>query len=105
MQGATKHKRWFLDALAELHHTRFLLQPAALEVFVHDRSNALLSFPSHKACLFSPTYCKLPKALWQNRRIALLAGQRFLRPHCIVDLRWCLKRTCWLVLSRHCASI
>jgi hypothetical protein len=50
LQGTTKHKRWFLDALAEVHHTRFLLQPAALEVFVHDRSNALLSFPSHKAC-------------------------------------------------------
>ena len=49
LQGV-KHKRWFLDSLAEVHHTRFLLQPAALEVFVHDRSNALLSFPSHQVC-------------------------------------------------------
>ena len=53
-----KHKRWFLDSLAEVHHTRFLLQPAALEVFVLDRSNALLSFPTHQVCLsgWSPAW-------------------------------------------------
>jgi hypothetical protein len=32
--------------LAELHHARFLLQPAALELFLADRTNALLSFDS-----------------------------------------------------------
>ena len=48
-QGATKHRRWFIDSLKEVHHTRFLLQPNALELFMHDRSNALLSFPTHQA--------------------------------------------------------
>lgn len=47
---ARAHKRWPLAALAELHHARFLLQPSALELFLADRTNALLSFPSPEVC-------------------------------------------------------
>ena len=45
------HKRWPLAQLAELHHARFLLQPCALELFLADRTTALLCFPSQEVCL------------------------------------------------------
>lgn len=32
--------------VAQVHHQRYLLQPTALEVFLSDRSNALLNLPS-----------------------------------------------------------
>lgn len=38
------HKRWAVSAITELHHARFLLQQSALEIFLADRSNALLNF-------------------------------------------------------------
>ncbi len=43
------HKRWASADIASVHHARYLLRPAALEIFLADRSNALLSFPSPKA--------------------------------------------------------
>lgn len=57
--GAAKptrtHKRWAVSAIIELHHARFLLQQSALEIFLADRSNALLNFDGNAvrrtACL------------------------------------------------------
>lgn len=47
---ARTHKRWPLAQLAELHHARFLLQPCALELFLADRTTALLCFGSPEVC-------------------------------------------------------
>ena len=44
------HKRWACAELAAVHHARYLLRPAALELFMADRSNALLNFASPKVC-------------------------------------------------------
>ena len=46
LQAGRQHKRWPIAAITEVHHARFLLQPFALEIFLADRANALLSFPS-----------------------------------------------------------
>lgn len=47
-----RHQRWQLRGLTEVHHSRFLLQPTALECFMSDRaSHALLNFPTHQARL------------------------------------------------------
>ena len=35
---------------AQVHHQRYLLQPSALEIFLADRSNALLNLPSSEVC-------------------------------------------------------
>lgn len=43
------HKRWAVAELVAVHHARFLLRPAALEIFLADRSNVLLSFASPKS--------------------------------------------------------
>ncbi len=48
LQAARTHKRWPVPQLQEVHHTRFLLQPRALELFFSDRSTALLSFEDSK---------------------------------------------------------
>lgn len=45
---ARMHKKWAVAAIKEVHHARFLLQPSALELFLVDRSNALLNFASNK---------------------------------------------------------
>ena len=37
-----------------MHHQRYLLQPSALEVFLDDRSNALLNLPSSEVCRHFP---------------------------------------------------
>ena len=42
------HKRWVLGDVREAHHSRFLLRPSALELFMLDSSTALLNFPSAK---------------------------------------------------------
>ena len=47
-QGGRVHKRWLVADLREAHHSRFLLRPSALELFLQDRSTALLNFPSAK---------------------------------------------------------
>ncbi len=44
--GGKKYKRWRVASLVEVHHARFLLRPFALEFFLRDQANALLSFPS-----------------------------------------------------------
>lgn len=46
---ARTHKRWAVGAITELHHARFLLQQSALEIFLADRSNALLNFDGSQA--------------------------------------------------------
>ena len=44
-----RHRRWALAGVAEAHHTRYLLQPTAAELFMADRSgHALFNFPSVK---------------------------------------------------------
>ena len=50
-----------------MRHARYLLRPAALELFLRDRSNALFSFPSPQASgwrtpplFFSCTQCFPP---------------------------------------------
>lgn len=44
-----RHQRWQLAGLTEVHHSRYLLQPTALECFMADRSShAFLNFPSHQ---------------------------------------------------------
>ncbi len=45
---ARTHKRWPVSAITELHHARFLLQQSALEIFLGDRSNALLNFDGNE---------------------------------------------------------
>lgn len=45
---ARTHKRWPVSAITELHHARFLLQQSALEIFLADRSNALLNFDGNE---------------------------------------------------------
>lgn len=42
------HKRWPISGITELHHARFLLQQSALDLFLADRSNALLNFEGHQ---------------------------------------------------------
>ena len=54
LQGRRVHKRWAIAAVKEVHHARCLLQPSALEIFLHDRSNALLNFASNKVCPTPP---------------------------------------------------
>lgn len=40
-------RRWPLAGIREVHHSRYLLQPSALELFMSDRrSHAMFSFPS-----------------------------------------------------------
>ena len=48
LQTGRVHKRWACSELSAVHHARYLLRPAALELFMADRSNALLSFASPK---------------------------------------------------------
>ena len=50
-QGGRVLKRWLVADLREAHHSRFLLRPSALELFLQDRSTALLNFPSAKVGL------------------------------------------------------
>ena len=38
----------------QVHHQRYLLQPSALEVFMADRSNALLNLPTPEVCAPRP---------------------------------------------------
>lgn len=52
------HRRWAIADVKELHHARFLLRPSALKIFMLDRSNALLNFPTNKACLCHNTSFK-----------------------------------------------
>ncbi len=57
MQGSgRKYKRWRVASLVEVHHARFLLRPFALEFFMADRANALLSFPSSQAPIAPPMH-------------------------------------------------
>ncbi|KAL3153518.1 hypothetical protein ABBQ38_011849 [Trebouxia sp. C0009 RCD-2024] len=52
-EGRT-HKVWPIAQVSELHHARYLLQPCALELFMHNHASALLSFQSPKASGFTP---------------------------------------------------
>ena len=65
---ARAHKRWPLAAMAELHHARFLLQPSALELFLADRANALLSFPSPEVRYRSTPSCKAQAQRYTRRQ-------------------------------------
>ncbi|KAK9824084.1 hypothetical protein WJX72_007613 [[Myrmecia] bisecta] len=47
-KASRTHKRWPLGRITEVHHARYLLQPNALEIFLADRSNALLNFADNK---------------------------------------------------------
>ncbi|KAK9836952.1 hypothetical protein WJX81_002248 [Elliptochloris bilobata] len=64
------HRHWELAAIVEVHHQRYLLQPSALEIFLGDRSNALLNLPSSQlmhelaACLAAAA----PRAAVLDRR-------------------------------------
>jgi hypothetical protein len=54
LKPARTHKRWLTNTINELHHARFLLQQSALELFLADRSNALLNFSgSQVRCIHS----------------------------------------------------
>ncbi|KAK9806574.1 hypothetical protein WJX73_003713 [Symbiochloris irregularis] len=65
------HKRWAIAAIKEVHHARFLLQPSAMELFLHDRSNALLNFSSSKVMREAGTVL-----LGISKRIALYDRKR-----------------------------
>lgn len=54
VQEGRTHKVWPIAQVSELHHARYLLQPCALELFMHNHASALLSFQSPKASGFTP---------------------------------------------------
>ena len=91
MQVPRVHKRWQLASLREAHHARFLLRPSALELFMADRSTALLNFPSAKVGTVAVCLCILaglmshvhfllrPSALdcsWQTARLPCSTSPR-----------------------------
>ena len=74
------HKRWQLAALREAHHARFLLRPSALELFMADRSTALLNFPTAKVGAFlaaSESMASLTLANCPLLRLKAAAPTRF----------------------------
>ena len=52
-------------ANAQVHHQRYLLQPSALEIFLTDRSNALLNLPSSEVAAISCSVT-IPTSLCMN---------------------------------------
>ncbi|KAL3142038.1 hypothetical protein ABBQ32_004670 [Trebouxia sp. C0010 RCD-2024] len=81
-EGRT-HKVWPIAQVSELHHARYLLQPCALELFMHNHASALLSFQSPKmmrdvaGCIHSIT-----------GRIAIMDRKRKLEMANRLQLRW-----------------
>ena len=57
MQAPKTHKSWPIALIAELHYARYLLQSRALELFLSDRSSALLSFKTPKVCCSAAQPC------------------------------------------------
>jgi hypothetical protein len=78
------HKRWALAAISEVHHARYLLQQSALEIFLNDRSNALLNFPGGPAARGEAGE-KLAAA---NGRIAVFDRRRKLDLALKLQARW-----------------
>jgi PH domain associated with Beige/BEACH len=76
VQAGRVHKRWACAELAAVHHARYLLRPAALELFLADRSNALLSFPSPKVPA-KPGIAEMPS---NSDRLRLICGQSMVPP-------------------------
>lgn len=64
------HKRWAVSELVAVHHARFLLRPAALEIFLADRSNALLSFASPKVSVVGE-FARLPGTMDTSQHCSL----------------------------------
>ena len=62
LQEGRTHKVWPIAQVSELHHARYLLQPQALELFMHDRASALLSFQTPKVRKLATVDCSLPGA-------------------------------------------
>jgi len=107
--GGKKYKRWRVASLVEVHHARFLLRPFALEFFLADQANALLSFASSQVCfhycledasyLFSFSLLKQPTqqasqggfrmcytSAWRGTPFAI--SSRSLTPYILHKCRW-----------------
>ncbi|PRW34047.1 BEACH domain-containing lvsC isoform X1 isoform B [Chlorella sorokiniana] len=81
-----RHRRWQLIGLTEVHHSRYLLQPTALECFMADRtSHAFFNFPSQQAMRDAAAALQRARpsaAVYDRRRKvewALRLQQRWLR--------------------------
>ncbi|KAK9905588.1 hypothetical protein WJX75_002584 [Coccomyxa subellipsoidea] len=80
---ARTHKRWPVSAITELHHARFLLQQSALEIFLADRSNALLNFDGNEAMMETAE-----KVAGASPRIAVFDRKRKIELALKLQQRW-----------------
>jgi len=72
------YRRWPTVGVAQVHFSRYMLQPTALEVFMQDRSSVFFSFPSRMASKEASTWLSnlAASALVYDRRKKVELAER-----------------------------